>query len=208
MARHNNLRDRVVDLSRKAFTPSHVRDDPLIFVGCAVKETKAKPVRTIDSTDLESVMPSEATEHKGDLLICDLWQNSTDSVHYMRIVKTYTKSHEGKTPEKCLQEADIVKKRIYLEACLQQSRNFSPFVALVDGLTGVEATETLKGIACHMSTKWRQPYSKTCGYVKSRIAITLVRATNLCIWGSRVPAHPISVHWTQWEDGAGLNLFS
>ena len=29
-ARHNELRDRVADLARKAFTPSHVRDDPLI----------------------------------------------------------------------------------------------------------------------------------------------------------------------------------
>ena len=29
-ARHNELRDRVTDLASKAFTPSHVRDDPLI----------------------------------------------------------------------------------------------------------------------------------------------------------------------------------
>ena len=29
-ARHNEFRDRVEDLAGKAFTPSHVRDDPLI----------------------------------------------------------------------------------------------------------------------------------------------------------------------------------
>ena len=47
----------------------------------------------------------------------------------------------------------------------------------------------------------------TCGYVKSRVAITLVRATHQCIRGSRVPAHRISVKRPQWEYGAGLNLF-
>ena len=42
-ARHNKLRDGVVDLADKAFTPSHVRNDPLIFAGRVVKRMKAKP---------------------------------------------------------------------------------------------------------------------------------------------------------------------
>ena len=41
----------------------------------------------------------------------------------------------------------------------------------------MEATVTLKMIASRLTSKWKQPYSKTCGYVKSNIAITLVRAT-------------------------------
>ena len=32
-ARHNELRDEVADLAGKFFTPSHVRDDPLIYSG-------------------------------------------------------------------------------------------------------------------------------------------------------------------------------
>ena len=44
-ARHNELRDGVVDLAGKAFTPSHVRDDPLMYSGRAVKRTKAAPAR-------------------------------------------------------------------------------------------------------------------------------------------------------------------
>ena len=82
------------------------------------------------------------------------------------------------------------KKRMYPEACLQQLRHFSPFVASVDGLLGVEAMATLKSLSSRLATKWKQPYSKTCRYDKSRIAITLVRVTHHCIWGSRVPAHP------------------
>ena len=89
------------------------------------------------------------------------------------------------------------KKKMYLEACLQQRRHFSTFVASVDGLLGVEATATLKRIASCVATKWKQPYSKTCGYVKSRVEITLVRAIHCCIQGSWVPAHRISVHRPQ-----------
>ena len=96
---------------------------------------------------------------------------------------------------------------MYLEACLQQRQHFSPFVASVDGLLGMETTATLKRIASRLATKWNQPYSNTCGYVKSRVAIILVRATNCCIQESWVQTHRISVQRTQWEDGFGINLF-
>ena len=95
----------------------------------------------------------------------------------MRVVNTDDKYHSGKTPEKYLQEAERGKKRMYQEACLYQRRHFFPFVALVDELLDVEGTATLKRIASHLATKWQKPYSRTCGNVKSRIAITLVRAT-------------------------------
>ena len=99
----------------------------------------------------------------------------------MRVVNTDAKSQSSKTPEKCLQESERVKKKMYLEACLQQFQHLYPFVSSVDRLLGVEATDTLKRISSFIATKWRQPYSRTCGYVKSRVAITLVRATHRCI---------------------------
>ena len=96
---------------------------------------------------------------------------------------------------------------MYIEACLQQRRQFYPFVASVDGLLAVEATATLKRIVSRLATKWKQSYSKTCKYVNSRIAITLVRATHRYIPGSWVSAHRISMQQPQWYDGEGINLF-
>ena len=96
---------------------------------------------------------------------------------------------------------------MYPEACFQQRHHFFPFVASVDGLLDVEAAATLKRIASRLAKKWHQPYSRTCGYIKIRISITLVRATHQCILGSRVPEHLISVQCPQWEDGAGIDLF-
>ena len=111
----------------------------------------------------------------------------------MNVMNTDAKSHWTKDPERCLQEAERGKKWMYLEACLQQRRNFSPFFTSADGLLEVEATATLQRLSSLLATKWKQPYSKTCGYVKIRIAVILVRATNRCVQESRVPTHRISV---------------
>ena len=71
----------------------------------------------------------------------------------MLVVNTYAKYHLAKTPEKCLQNAERAKKKMYLEACLQQRRHFSPFVDSVDGILGVEAGDTMKRLSIRISTK-------------------------------------------------------
>ena len=75
----------------------------------------------------------------------------------MWVVNTDAKYHLAKPPEKCLQESDRAKKRMYLEAFLQQRRHFYPSVALVDGFLGVESTATQKRISSCLATKWQQP---------------------------------------------------
>ena len=70
------------------------------------------------SPPLTCATTPSSSEQKGDLLIRDLWNNGTNSFHNMRFVNTDAKSHSGKTPKKCLQEAERAKKRMYLEACL------------------------------------------------------------------------------------------
>ena len=93
-------------------------------------------------------------------------------------MNTDVKSGLSKTPEKCLQEAGREKKKMYSEECLQKHRHFSPFVSSVNRLLGVEAKAILKRIASHLATKWRQTYCRTCGYAKSKVAITSVQATH------------------------------
>ena len=64
-ARHKDLQYRVADLEGKAFTLSHVRNDPLIFADCAVNTPKAKPDRTTGSTDQDNTPLPEATKTEG-----------------------------------------------------------------------------------------------------------------------------------------------
>ena len=108
--RRNKLRDGVTDLAVKNFTPTQVHDEILIFTGCAVKKQKANPDGSKTTNATSATPPTEATEQRGDLLIRELRQNGTDSVHSMRVVNTDAKSHSEKTPEKCLHDTEWANK--------------------------------------------------------------------------------------------------
>ncbi len=99
------------------------------------------------------------------------------------------------------------KKKKYLEACLEQRWHFSPFVASTDGLLGKESRTLLKKLSALLAEKWEKPYSEICGYVNARMSIAMVRATHLCLRGSRIPTSQMSNRRPQWEDKAGLGLF-
>ena len=109
--RHNKLRDGVADLAGKSFNPSHVRANPLIYSGLAVKRNKAEPAWSGGTSNHSEVQPPEITEQKGDLIIQDLCQQGTYSVHDMHVVNTDALTHWTKDPEKCLQEAEQGKRR-------------------------------------------------------------------------------------------------
>jgi hypothetical protein len=99
------------------------------------------------------------------------------------------------------------KKRKYLGPCLEQRCHFTPFVCSTDGLLGREASTFAKQLAAKLTNKWQKPYSQVCGYVQARLSIAIVRATHLCLHGSRFPTSQISTRHPLWEVGAGLALF-
>jgi hypothetical protein len=105
-----------------------------------------------------------------------------------------------------LKSQEKEKKRKCLRACLENRRHFTPFVLSVDGLLGREAKTFSKRLAAKLAGKWQKSCSQVCGYVKARLSMAAVRATHLCLRGSRVPAHNISTRFSQWEDGAGLAM--
>ena len=123
------------------------------------------------------------SEKKGSLLIHDPRQRRMEIIHGMRVMNNDALSYQNKSPEKCLQTEEKGKKRKYLEASLWKIRQLSPFIVSVEILLGVEAESNLKRLGSHTVTKWEQPYSRTCGYVKSRMAITLVCSMHRCVQG-------------------------
>ena len=86
-----------------------------------------------------------------------IWTRGTDRIQYMRVVNTDAVSYQSKTPENCLDTTECKKKRKYLNACLNERRHFTPFVASLDGLLGVEAEATLKRVASRLTQKWQGP---------------------------------------------------
>ena len=80
----------------------------------------------------------------------------------MSVINMDSPSYLSKNPKKFLETAEKVKKRNYLDPCVKHCRHFTPFVASVYGLLGVEAEATLNRIASRHTTKWKEPYSCNC----------------------------------------------
>jgi hypothetical protein len=117
------------------------------------------------------------------------------------------KFNRSEDPDKVLAAHEREKKKKYLGACLEQRRHFSPFVVSTDGLLSKEAKILLRKLSARLAEKWEKPYSEVCSYVSARMSIAIVRATHLCIRGSRIPTAKMYNRLPQWEDKAGLGLF-
>ena len=137
----------------------YVCDNPRIYTGCDVRVEKDK---------LNGYPLNYKGGMKENLLIRDLWTQGTDSIHDMRAVNTDATSYQSKISEKFLETTEKEKKNNYLDSCLKHCLNLTPFIASVGGLLGVEAKATIKRIASRLVTKWKEAYSRTCGYFKSR----------------------------------------
>ena len=134
----------------------------------------------------------------GKTTILDIAVIHTESESYIR---------KNLSPKKVLEKHEKAKKRKHLNNCLQNRRNFVPFVMSTDGMMAPEAKAFVKLLARKLADKWQAPYSKTCAWVKTRITIATLRATNHCIHGSRVSFRDIGYPFECWEDGAGIGLF-
>jgi hypothetical protein len=95
-------------------------------------------------------------------------------------------SHRTKSAQQALRARESVKKNKYSRACAHYRRDFVPFIASADGLLGREAVAFLQRLASQLALKWNRPYPPVCGYVRARIALSLVRASHLCLRGSRL----------------------
>ena len=69
----------------------------------------------------------------------------------------------------------------------------------MDGLTGGEASSFIKRLASGLAVQWDKSYSTVLGWVRARLGFALVRATVLCLHGSRTRWRSLG-----FEDGAAL----
>ena len=83
-----------------------------------------------------------------------------------------------------LLNTEVEKKNKYPEACAARRVHFTPLCFSVDGLAGSEANCFLKWMACRLSSQWDRSYAKVLGWIRSRLAFAIVRASVLCVRGS------------------------
>jgi len=202
--RHDEIKRELIDLSSMALRPTAVRDEPLITP--VPNQQTSQRTMNQQSGNNASVEDPTRDGDRGDINIRGLWKAQHETIVDVRITDTDAKAYRHTEPANVLRNGEREKKKKYLQSCLAQRRSFTPFVVSTDGLIGIEGRSLLKQISRKLAAKWEQPYSVVCGFVNARINFAILRAANLCIRGSRVPASKMSRR-VQWQDGAGLGLF-
>ena len=100
-----------------------------------------------------------------------------------------------------LSSIEHTKKQKYSQAAETINASFTPFVVTADGALGLEAKTFVRHLAGEkIAAIWYKSNSEVLGYVRARLLFAVLRATSLCIRGSRVK-------WRrrmEIEDGAGL----
>ena len=209
VGRHDEIRDELHYLATLATNSGSVRDEPIINIG---RDTQVGPpghARTSSTNPLpppEETPPNPPSADRGDLLIRSFFSRQTDCVLDVRCTDSDAPSTLGTDPMRHLKTHETLKKKKYLERCLEQRRHFAPYVVDCYGLLGMEARAVNKKLATKLATKWKTAYSVTCGFINARVSIAILRATHRCLRGSRVPFRHNSSKWAQWDDGAGLAL--
>ena len=139
-----------------------------------------------------------------DLAVRGLWQPQTEALIDVRVVDTDARSYCGRLVDQVIKSAEDEKKNKYSAAVANRRGTFTPFVVSVDGYMGAEAERTLKRLAEMMVWKWEKRYSYIINWIRAYMTFAVIRATNLCLCGSR----------NKWkgeigpgfEDGCGLPL--
>jgi hypothetical protein len=190
LLRHNDVVEEWHELTAQALTPSAVSDEPLIHTGQGGRGQG---------------VPGTDPELRGDVAVHGFWRRGTTAIFDVRVTDTDAPTYRNQDPRKVLEKHEKEKKVKYGAACLARRRQFTPLVFSVDGLRGTEADAASKRLASRLAAKWKRTYSEVCGFVRSRLAVALVRTTSLCLRGSRGPT-PRASHAT-WDSGTGLALY-
>lgn len=174
--RHNEIRDLLFDLMSIVW--SHTVKEPVVQEG-----------------DPES--------HSGalvaDISARGVWQPQTTALFDVRVVDSDAPSYLSKPPAAVLRTAERDKKSKYSLACERRHASFTPLCLTIDGLVAPEMSQLMKRLADRLALKWDLNYNVTINWLRSKLSIALLRATNLCIRGSRTKWRGLA-----FEDGGGI----
>ena len=120
----------------------------------------------------------------------------------IRIVNLDAGSYLHMTPEKAHANVQKEKKDLYLQACLESRRTFTPMVYSTDGIPGAEALAAKKRLAALLSYNLKREYSEMCGFVRAMMSLVIVRPNSLLLRGPHDKGARIR-HKPELTDGAG-----
>jgi uncharacterized C2H2 Zn-finger protein len=173
--RHNEIRDLFCELCQHAW--GNVTKEPLISQNdCGLR---------------------------ADLSCRGVWVAQREALFDIRVVDTDAPSYLPHPVTTILKSAEKEKQRKYSNACEMQHVTFTPLVTSVDGVFAPQMSSFIKHMAEKISERWNRSLSTILGWLRARIGIAIIRATSMCIRGTRHRFKPVA-RWLGFDDGAAL----
>merc|ERR1712110_916209 len=105
------------------------------------------------------IIRNSADNTRGDLAINGFHQTGKTTILDIAVIHNESESYIRKnlSAKKVLEKHEKAKKRKHLNNCLQNRRNFVPFVMSTDGMMAPEAKAFVKLLARKLADKWQAP---------------------------------------------------
>ena len=121
-----------------------------------------------------------------DIRARGVWRAGQNAYFDIRITNTNSKSQVQTTTQKCLEKHEREKKRHYNNRIMNiEHGTFTPLVFSVTGVMGKECSMFHKHMAEKIASKNEEKYSDVMNVIKCRLSFLILRASLLCIRGSR-----------------------
>ncbi len=102
-----------------------------------------------------------------------------------------------------LAETENAKKHKYHAAATARRAAFTPLIVTDDGAMEGETEIFMKRIGERLAAKWDKSISSVMGWIRSRLSMSILRASNVCLRGSRTKWRCAAI-----EEGASISLAS
>ncbi len=144
-----------------------------------------QPTATNTGVVKDAAAPVVETDLEGDKGIRGFWRVGRECIFDIRITNTESRTHRNKDPLKVLEAQEKEKKNKYESACHEQRKDFTALVYSIDGMAGPTTRAAEKRMASRLAWKWKREYSEMVGYIRTRMALAVVRSNTLMWRGSR-----------------------
>ena len=147
-------------------------------------ETQRVSGKTVNGAAVLAGIPGQVQLHvesRVDVSTHGFWKRGTSTMFDIRIVNLDERSYLHMTPDQALSNSDKENKDLYLQACLERRRTFTPMVYSADRIPGAESLAAQKRLSALLSYKLKQEYSEMCGFVKARMSLAIVRSNSLIL---------------------------
>ena len=143
-------------------------------------------LQTVNNTTNFGRSANTSEEARLDIRARGFWRFGQNAFFDVRVTNAECDSQISATVSSVLRKHEMAKKREYNQRIIEvEHGTFTPLVFTTSGAMGHECTKFHKTLAEKMSVKSGEKYEDIMRYIRVKISFLVLKATLLCLRGSR-----------------------